>query len=91
MARVNVTLPNMLAEAVGARSVGVEADTIAGAFAAVRRDHPALAALIFDHTGAVRPHVLVFHKDVATRWMPTLDVPLTGLEELTVVQAISGG
>lgn len=91
VARVTLEVPSLLASLVGGqRRVPLEADTLAHAFDQLRA-HPSLGRHVFDETGAVRQHVLVFHNDASTRWLSSLDVPLRDGDVLVVMQAVSGG
>ena len=85
-----MTIPAMLAVSIGATSVAVDAETLADAMAALAA-HPRLGPLIFDDSGVLRRHVLLFHNDTATRHFSSLDVPLAAGDTLVVVQAVSGG
>lgn len=87
---ISVTVPSLLADSIGRRTVDIEADTLAAALAALAR-HPKLGPLIFDHALRIRPHVLVFHNETATKHLPDLNVPLRPGDRLAVVQAVSGG
>jgi molybdopterin converting factor small subunit len=87
---IDVKLPGLIAAALGASHLAIDAPTLAAAIERLR-DHPKLGPLIFDQRGAVRPHVLIFHNDTATKHLPGLDVPLQTGDTLAVVQAVSGG
>ena len=88
--RVDVTLPALLRDVTGDPHVALDAPTLRDAIDQLRA-HPRLGPLIFDDAGALRPHVLLFHNEQATRWLETLDVPLAPGDRLAVVQATSGG
>lgn len=91
MARVTVEVPTLLAPLVGGdRRAPLEAETLAHALDLLRA-HPSLGRHVFDEAGGVRQHVLVFHNDTSTRWLPTLDVPLRDGDVLVIMQAVSGG
>ena len=91
MARVTLEVPTLLAPLLGGqRRVPLEAETLAHALA-VLRAHPALGRHVFDETGALRQHVLVFHNDTSTRWLESLEVPLRDGDAVVVMQAVSGG
>lgn len=92
MARVTLELPSLLQALFdGRRSLPLEADTLAGAFAAIAEVHPKLAQLLFDERGRFRQHVSCFHNEVNTRWLQDLDRPLADGDRITVMQAVSGG
>ena len=89
MAAVQVTIPSMLATLVhGERRFTVEADDLAHAVGAVFERHPELRVHLLDEQGELRPHVSLFHNDVAIR---SLTGPIASGDTLTVLQAVSGG
>jgi molybdopterin converting factor small subunit len=92
MPEVTVHLPSLLGPVVnGAESIGVEGGTVAEALAALVEAHPALRVHLFDECGALRQHVLCFHNETNTRWMESLDLPVTDGDTITILQAVSGG
>jgi len=92
MARVTVQLPSMLSQVTGvASSVSIEATSLRAALDALTTHHPAIQTHLFDETGGFRPHVLCYHNDANTRWLPGLDGPLSDGDTITIVQAVSGG
>ena len=92
MARVAVELPSLLAGLVGGRRrIEVEAATLKGALDALVRAAPPLAVHLFDESGSFRRHVLCFHNDENTRWLPDLDRPMAEGDVVTILQAVSGG
>jgi molybdopterin converting factor small subunit len=92
MARATVHLPGLLAPfAGGVRTVPVEADTLGGALDDLVRHHPALKVHLFDESGGFRRHVLCFHNAENTRWLENLDGRLAPGDEITILQAVSGG
>lgn len=85
-------LPRLLAGLVGdAVEVVVAAETLAGALEALVTRHPALGLHLFDESGALRRHVLCFHNEENTRWLPSLDRPVAPGDVITIMQAVSGG
>ncbi len=92
MPQVTVALPSLLAGIVaGARTLPIEADTLAGALDELVRQYPALKIHLFDESGAFRQHVLCFHNEESTRWLQSLDRPLAAGDVITIMQAVSGG
>jgi adenylyltransferase/sulfurtransferase len=82
----------MLRDCVGGKSsVTIDAETLAGALETIRAQFPLLRVHIWNDDGTVRQHLLIFHNDTMTRWMPTLDVPLKEGDQIQFVQAVSGG
>ena len=92
MPQVTVALPSLLAGIVGgARTLPIEAETLAGALDELVRRYPALKVHLFDESGAFRQHVLCFHNEESTRWLGILDRPLAAGDVITIMQAVSGG
>ncbi len=92
MPRVTVDLPSMLSRITGApAAVSVEASTLRSALDAVVEQHPALASHLFDEQGVFREHVLCFHNQTNTRWLPSPDVAMSDGDTVTILQAVSGG
>lgn len=89
---VNVTLPALLAQCVGgAAEVQVRAETLAGALEALVRAYPLLRVHLYDDTGAQRQHVLILYNGQSIRWFPSLDLPLTEGDTISILQLVSGG
>lgn len=87
-----MALPSLLAGIVGgARTLPIEAETLAGALDELVRRYPALKVHLFDESGAFRQHVLCFHNEESTRWLGSLDRPLAAGDVITIMQAVSGG
>jgi molybdopterin converting factor small subunit len=92
MASVTVRLPSLLAAMIrGERAVAVDATTLRGAIDAAVRRHPELRVHLFDERGALRPHVLVFLGERDSRFLPGGDGPVADGDEVTILQAVSGG
>ena len=92
MPQVTVALPSLLAGVVGgARTLPIEAETLAGALDELVRRYPALKVHLFEESGAFRQHVLCFHNEESTRWLGSLDRPLAAGDVITIMQAGSGG
>ena len=89
MARVEVTIPSMLATLVnGDRRFHVGGNDVGGVMRAVFDRHPELRVHLIDEAGELRQHVMLFHNDTAIR---TLDGPVHDGDTVTVLQAVSGG
>lgn len=92
MATLTVRLPRMLsAFADGKLEFEVEGETLAGALDALTTRYPALAVHLFDEHRRLRGHVLCFHNDDNTRWLPSLDRPVKSGDVITIMQAVTGG
>lgn len=89
MATVHVTIPSMLATLVaGDRRFDLTADDLIGLLDALFLRHPQLRVHLLDEAGAIRPHVMLFHNDVAAA---DHRQPLGEGDRVTVLQAVSGG
>ena len=88
MARVTILLPKVLDPSIGTSRIRVEARTLAAALEEAYRRHPALRFHLCEDSGAFRVHVLCFHNGNNAR---DLDVPLDDGDEISILQAISGG
>lgn len=75
----------------GKRRFSVDAETVAGAFAAAEKIYPMLRAHIFDEAGGVREHVQIFVNATDSRQLPSLEAPVSDGDEIIILQAISGG
>ena len=92
MATLTVRLPRMLSGFTDGRmEVEIEGDTLAGALGALTARYPALGVHLFDERGTLRGHVLCFHNDENTRWLPTLERPVKSGDVITIMQAVTGG
>ncbi len=92
MATVAVQLPSLLSPVVGGKlRFTLEAATLREALAALIAREPRLGVHLFDETGAFREHVLCFLNDTNSRWLDSLDVPVSDGDTLTILQAVSGG
>lgn len=92
MANVTIELPTLLHHVVDGRStIDVQASTLRGALEALVKAHPAMRVHLFDESAGLREHVLVFHNDINSRWMDSLDAPVADGDRVTIMQAVSGG
>jgi molybdopterin synthase sulfur carrier subunit len=86
---VNVRIPSPLRSYTGQRAV-VEADgvTVAALFADLDRQFPGLRFRVVDEQGRIRRHMKVFVNEEAVR---DLGVPIRAGDDVTLMQALSGG
>ena len=92
MPAVQVHIPGLLRDCTGGRaSFTVEAETLDAALRRVLDVYPLLRVHLYDESGHLRRHVLIFHNDESIKRMSRLDVPLRDGDRLQVVQAVSGG
>lgn len=91
MPKIAVSVPSLLAHAAGGRRVHVTGESLEQALEDLRERHPRLAVHLFDETGGFREHVLCYLNETNTRWLESLDHPLSEGDRITVLQAVSGG
>jgi molybdopterin converting factor small subunit len=85
-----VRLPRLLEPAVGdIRKVSVRGDTFGEALTDLFTQHPTLRVHLLNENGQLRPHVLCFHNGDENRGLT--DKPLADGDEITFLQAVSGG
>ena len=85
---VKIVLPKLLHDAVGASIVRVQAKTLRQAFEEAYRKVPALRFQLCGDDGSFRAHVLCFLNGENMR---SLDVPVDEGDEISILQAVSGG
>ena len=89
---MRIHLPSLLAQITGVGSVVTgTGDTVREVLDNALNDVPALRVHLFDESGDFRPHVLCFLNETNTRWLDSLDEPVNDGDELTILQAVSGG
>lgn len=89
---LEVAIPGLLRDCTGgAARVTVEATTISDALDRLLGAWPLLRVHLFDETGRLRRHVLIFHNQDSIARLPHLDVPLRHGDRLQIIQAVSGG
>ncbi len=86
---MNVRIPTPLRSYTGERAV-VEADgeTVGAVLADLDARYPGMRFRMVDEHGQVRKHMKVFVNEDAVR---DLDTPVMPTDELTIMQALSGG
>lgn len=86
-----VVLPRLLDPATGGRrSIEVNGATIGAALESLLTEIPAVAVHLFDHTGALRPHVLCFVDSESNR-LEDRQATIAPGSRIRFVQAVSGG
>lgn len=89
---IEVSVPTILHDCTGGHSpVTIQAATLEEALARLFETYPLLRVHIYDETGRMRPHVLIFYNEESTRWLERMDVPLQPGDRLEILQAVSGG
>jgi MoaD family protein len=86
---VKVRIPSPLRSYTNQQSV-VDADgnTVGALLADLDRRYPGIRFRMLDEQNRVRKHMKVFVNDEAVR---DLDTPITDRDEVTIMQALSGG
>jgi len=89
---IEITLPTLLQDyAEGQRTLFVKAKTVQGCIDALLKRFPLMKRHLFTEQGDQRPHVLFFYNEENTRWLKSLDIPISAGDTFTIVQAVSGG
>lgn len=85
--RVHIATP-LLSYTAQRKQVDSEGGTLAALLLDLDRRYPGIRFRMIDEQDRVRPHVRIFVNRVAVR---RLDAPLTGADEIHILQALSGG
>jgi sulfur-carrier protein len=89
---VTVFIPSVLAKhAGGARSVGVEGNTVGEVLTAVGARHPELGSRLVEATAEATAFVTIYLNDEDVRFLSGADTPVADGDELSLVPAIAGG
>ena len=92
MPLVSIHLPSLLADAAGgSRHIAVEGLSVGDVLQNLSRAYPKVGVHLFDERGDLREHVLCFLNEKNTRWLESLDHLIQEGDELTILQAVSGG
>lgn len=86
---MNVRIPDPLRSYTDrARVVEADGDTVAALLADLDRRYPGIRFRMVDEQNRIRPHMRVFVNDESVRDLAT---PLSDRDEVTIMQALSGG
>jgi molybdopterin converting factor small subunit len=86
---VNVRIPSPLRSYTNQQAVvDAEGDTVAALLADLDRRYPGIRFRMVDEHDQVRKHMKVFVNDESVR---DLGTPITPRDEITIMQALSGG
>ena len=89
---IEVRVPALLRDCTQQQTrFSLEATTLAEAMTRLVQEYPLLRRHIYDDTGQLRQHVLIFYNDNNIKWLERLDLTLQPGDRLSVVQAVSGG
>jgi molybdopterin synthase sulfur carrier subunit len=85
---VRVRIPTPLRSYTGATTVEAQGATVAEVLADLDRQFPGLLFRVVDEQGRLRQHMNIFVDMNRTR---DLDLTLDGIDEVVIMQALSGG
>jgi molybdopterin converting factor small subunit len=89
---VQVRVPSALRAVTGGlTAIVVEAGDVAHALRQLEAAYPALAPVLRDERGALRPRVNLYVNDVHVRFLQGLDTPLEEGDQLYVTPVVMGG
>jgi molybdopterin synthase sulfur carrier subunit len=89
---VQVNLPTVLrAQAGGAKAVSVEGSTVGEVLVALAVEYPGLSGQVIDADGSLHKFVNVYLNDDDVRYLSSLDTPVTGRDEISILPAVAGG
>ena len=89
---ITVTLPALLRDSAGGQTTfAVAGATLQDALHDMMERYPLLRNHLYEQSGQLRQHVLIFYNAESIGWLDTLDVPLRPGDRLDVLQAVSGG
>ena len=90
---IPVTVPGLLADSVGGRrKITIEATTLADALHSLRESFPNLRTHVWDESGAIRQHVMIYLNDESITWIDDHRTrALRDGDEVFIIQAVSGG
>ncbi len=75
----------------GCRVFPVTGGTVSEALNNLFESAPQLRTHILDESGSIRQHILIYADDSDIRWTGGLTASIADCNELTVIQAVSGG
>lgn len=87
----SVHLDGMLRQFVSARSVEVDADTVAGLIDRIEETYPRLRYRLRDEAGTLRRFVRVFVNGEDVSMVPGLTTPLAAKDKVDILHSIQGG
>ncbi|MDF2960838.1 MAG: MoaD/ThiS family protein [Paenibacillus sp.] len=89
---IEVTVPSLLMDCTGGQTrFMVTAGTLQEALDRLFAAYPLLQHHIYNESGVVRKHVLLYYNDQNLEWLDDLNIPLQKDDRLLVLQAVSGG
>lgn len=92
MSRVTVAVPGLLTRFTdGDPKATLEAATVGDCLYGLVERHPGLEPHLFDGSGRLRNHLLLARNGRMVDWAEADSTDLTAGDEVTIIQAVSGG
>ena len=92
MAKIEVRVPPLLRDCTEQQAkFWLEADTLRQALHHLLARYPLLRVHLYDEQDRLRAHVLIYYNADNIRGLSQLDIPLQPGDQLSVLQAVSGG
>jgi molybdopterin synthase sulfur carrier subunit len=89
---VQVNLPTVLrSHAGGAKAVSVEGATVGQVLVALADQYPGLSGQVINGDGTLHKFVNVYLNDDDVRYLSSLDTPVSGSDEISILPAVAGG
>jgi molybdopterin converting factor small subunit len=89
---VQVNLPTVLrSHAGGAKAVSVEGATVGQVLVALADQYPGLSGQVVNGDGTLHKFVNVYLNDDDVRYLSSLDTPVSGADEISILPAVAGG
>jgi sulfur-carrier protein len=89
---VQVNLPTVLrSHAGGAKVVSVEGSTVGAVLVALADQYPGLSGQVINGDGTLHKFVNVYLNDDDVRYLSSLDTPVSGTDEISILPAVAGG
>ncbi len=92
MTAIEISVPSLLMDCTGGHTrFTMHAATLSETLEQLWSAYPLLRRHLYQESGKLRPHVLLFYNDDNIEWLDNLDIPLKAGDRLLVLQAVSGG
>jgi molybdopterin converting factor small subunit len=89
---VQVNLPTVLrSHAGGAKAVTVEGSTVGEVLATLTVEYPGLSGQVINADGTLHRFVNVYLNDDDVRYLSSLETPVQGDDEISILPAVAGG
>jgi len=89
---IPIKIPSLLMHCTNDQNVvEIEAETLSAALENLMVDYPLLKTHLYDGKGTQREHVLFFFNKENIEWLENQDISLKMGDQITILQAVSGG